>query len=737
MNSEQLNFLSNNVKGLQEEVKRTKVLQYLKNCVHSNGFVFLQETHSSITDEKKWNDEFPGQLFFAHGKTNSCGVAIGYLGSKPFNMLNPINDVNGRILILDVKVGDEIFVLANIYKPNNEAEQLLTLSEFCNFLNKIDDIKNKKIILGGDFNAYFDSKLDASGGKPTIKKQTIAKLIEILETFDLCDIWRIRNPNLRRVSFRQNHFSGYIQRRLDYFFISNILQEATKKTDILAAFSTDHSPIYFSLSKQHHLINGRGLWKFNNSLINNEDFIEKMSLHIKNTLKVFDNENISDDQVKWEYLKYEVRKFTIHYSKNLAKSIRDERIKSEEKIKNLEKNGVSDLNNNQEYINCKSNLESIYQTKVDGMRIRSKCDWYENGEKSSKFFLNLEKNRAIQGQIRTIIVNEKEITDEIEINKQISFFYESLFKENLSFSERNLKKYLDNISIPLLSEEKKNSCEGEITEEEILKALKSMKNNKSPGNDGISKEFYQTFWNDLKNVFLPAIKKAYHTKKLSYSQYQAVIKLIEKKGRDKRFIKNWRPIYLLNVDTKLISKVLSERLKNVMPDLVSENQTAFLNHRFISEGGRLIDDLLELTDIYNKKGFLVTIDIEKAFDAVNHIFIIKVLESFGFGYSFIQWIKALLKGQESCIINGGKTSQYFKLERGTRKGDPISAYLFILVLEIVFLSLKQNKNMKGIELFQHEYLYTAYADDTTFFLKDKNSVILLFIVFRNFSLFPV
>ena len=361
------------------------------------------------------------------------------------------------------------------------------MSEFCNFLNKIDDIKNKKIILGGDFNAYFDSKLDASGGKPTIKKQTIPKLIEILETFDLCDIWRIRNPNLRRFSFRQNHFSGYIQRRLDYFFISNILQEATKKTDILAAFSTDHSPIYFSLLKQHHLINGKGLWKFNNSLINNEDFIEKMSLHIKIILKVFDNENISDDQVKWEYLKYKVRKFTIHSSKNLAKSIRDERIKLEEKIKNLEKNAVSDLNNNQEYINCKSNLESIYQTKVDGIRIRSKCDWYENGEKSSKFFLNLEKNRAIQGQIRITIVNEKEITDEIEINKQISFFYESLFKENLSFSERNLKQYLDNISIPLLSEEKKNSCEGEITEEEILKALKSMKNNKSPGNDGITK----------------------------------------------------------------------------------------------------------------------------------------------------------------------------------------------------------------------------------------------------------
>ena len=88
--------------------------------------------------------------------------------------------------------------------------------------------------------------------------------------------------------------------------------------------------------------------------------------------------------------------------------------------------------------------------------------------------------------------------------------------------------------------------------------------------------------------------------------------LIEKKGRDKRFIKNWRPISLLNVDTKLISKALSERLKNVLPDKISEKQTAYVNNRFISEGGRLINDLLEVCDTFNKKGYLVTIDIGKS-----------------------------------------------------------------------------------------------------------------------------
>ena len=265
--------------------------------------------------------------------------------------------------------------------------------------------------------------------------------------------------------------------------------------------------------------------------------------------------------------------------------------------------------------------------------------WYEFGEKSTKFFLNLEKNRAIQGQVRTILSNGKEINDESEINTHITYFYKSLFEEKLSFKDENLTQYLD-ISIPRLSKEKRDSCEGDITEKELFQALKSMPNNKSNGNDGLSKEFYETFWEELKKPFMLAVKRSYNIKQLSVSQRQAV----------KRFIKNWRPISLLNVDTKLISKALSERLKNVLPDIISENQTAYVNNRFISERGRLINDLLEVCDTFNKKGYLVTIDIEKAFDSVNHVFLTAILEKFGFGKIFIEWIKILLKENRVLLM---------------------------------------------------------------------------------------
>ena len=141
-----------------------------------------------------------------------------------------------------------------------------------------------------------------------------------------------------------------------------------------------------------------------------------------------------------------------------------------------------------------------------------------------------------------------------------------------------------------------------------------MQNNKSPGNDGLTKEFFVTFWEDIKDAFLNSCRTAKLKNKLSTSQRQAVIKLIEKKDKDKRFIKNWRPISLLNVDYKIISKALTSRLKKVLPDLISLQQTAYVGNRFIGESSRLIADIIEITDVLNKEGILVTMDIEKAFD---------------------------------------------------------------------------------------------------------------------------
>ena len=148
MNSDNLKFISNNVKGIQKSDKRIKIFEYLKNSISPSGFICLQETHSSVDYEKRWCDELNGSLYFSHGKTNSCGVAIEYVGSKSFVLTNQTADKSGRLLLIEVIVDDVKFVLINIYNCNTESQQLLTSIELHKILQNVDDIGNKNIIIG-------------------------------------------------------------------------------------------------------------------------------------------------------------------------------------------------------------------------------------------------------------------------------------------------------------------------------------------------------------------------------------------------------------------------------------------------------------------------------------------------------------------------------------------------------------------------------------------------------------
>ena len=111
-------------------------------------------------------------------------------------------------------------------------------------------------------------------------------------------------------------------------------------------------------------------------------------------------------------------------------------------------------------------------------------------------------------------------------------------------------------------------------------------------------------------------------------------------------------------------------------------------------------------------------DIEKAFDSLDHDFLVNVSNKFVFGSNFISWIKLLLNSQKSHVIDGGSTTPHFNLGNGTRQGDPVSADLFTLALEVLFVFIKSNEIIKGIEIFKYVFLYTVYADDSIFFLKD-------------------
>ena len=169
----------------------------------------------------------------------------------------------------------------------------------------------------------------------------------------------------------------------------------------------------------------------------------------------------------------------------------------------------------------------------------------------------------------------------------------------------------------------------------------------------------QTFWGVLGKLLVESLNCAFDYGELSNSQKQAIITLIEKKGKDKRQISNWRPISLINVDTKIGSKAIARRLQEVIPDIIHQNQNAYLKGKSTFDAVRTIDDILEFTE--RKK-------------RVNRCFMLKTLSAFDFGPSFICWIRTFYQNITSSVMNNGFSTGPFNILRGVRQGNPLSAY---------------------------------------------------------------
>ena len=175
------------------------------------------------------------------------------------------------------------------------------------------------------------------------------------------------------------------------------------------------------------------------------------------------------------------------------------------------------------------------------------------------------------------------------------------------------------------------------------------------------------------------------------------------------------PISLINVDAKIAPKCFALTIRNVLSSLIHSEQTAYVKGRYI---GEFVNDILEYTDSNDIEALLLSADFEKAFDSIDHCFLFSVLESFGFGPKFLQWVRTLFKNAESCVMNNGHSTGYFPLERGTRQGDPLSVHLFILALEIMFIQIRDNDQIKGLKIDDSVIKLSAYAEDTYFIALD-------------------
>ena len=201
-----------------------------------------------------------------------------------------------------------------------------------------------------------------------------------------------------------------------------------------------------------------------------------------------------------------------------------------------------------------------------------------------------------------------------------------------------------------------------------------------------------------------------------------MITLIPKEDGSLLDLSNWRPITLLNGDLKIASKAIAKRIEPTLPNLIHSDQTGFVKGRYIGENIRLISNIMDYTSLQSLPGILTSLEFRKAFDSIVWPFIMKTLDHLNFGRGIKRWVNIFYTNIESAVQNNGFITSWFKPSKGVRQGCPLFPYLFILSAEVLSNKIRQESNVRGIKVFGKEIKLSQFADDTTLFNADIESL---------------
>lgn len=720
-----LSICSYNVRGLGNKTKREQIFAWLKT--NNFSICLLQETHSGDGTHELWKREWGNDAFFCGQSNSKEGIGILINPNLSYTVQKHTKLIDGRLQALEIQINDKEISLINIYGPNvDDTTVLEKMDEY------ISNNQDKSYIIGGDFNTVLNEKMDKKIGRTDTHKLCRNKIKHIIETFNLIDIWRVTHPSLRQYTWHSSH-KPPIFCRLDYFLISENLRNYVISSKHTTSYKSDHSLVTLCID-MINISRGPGYFKINNSLLLDAEYKDIINKNIDETASLNSNAN---PNTLWELIKGTVRNETIKYATKKKKELnkREDKLKNEiEELQNIISGQVNDdrfETYKTELQKKTTELEALTDIKLNGLIIRSKANIVEHSEKNTKYFANLEKKRSESKVISRLHINNTTTTDQKQILSETENYYRALYTKR---ETQNARYDFFDDSIDKLSGVDQEKCDGLITELECAKALKEMKNQKSPGSDGITVEFYKLFWNKIKSFYLNSINYSFEIGSLTELQKQSIITLIPKQNKDITSLDNWRPISLLNVDYKIASKVIANRIKQVITKIIDNSQTGFIKGGYIGENIRLLFEVIDNCEDENKPGLIFFSDFEKAFDSLDHTYMTNCLKHFNFGESFLRWIQLFYKDAKSCVSNNGSMSNFFSIERGVRQGCPLSPYLFIICIELLSNKISTVEDIKGIRLVRETFKKSLFADDASFILDGSiRSFERLIDVLDNFS----
>ena len=705
-----LKILSLNISGLRN---KTAFLKHTM-CKYTPDFVCLQETNineeyyekKSMYDLGLNNDN----CFFNYPLTKSNGTAI-ICTNPDFKINNTLCLDNGRTIILQFQKNKTYYTIVNVYAPTNPPQRPEYYNELFAHLENLQNRQN--LILAGDFNITLQD-IDIQGEKGT-QRIGRAELQNIVDSFNLKDAFRIKHPSAIETTFenKTHNRSARLDRiyflngipLLNAFHIASTL-DFTDHKGILAHFSNSNNTRSFDKKYTH--------WKFNDSLLDNPEFTAAIKDTIQSNTFDCDASNVLR---KFDLLNTIFKRISISFSSKIEKQ-RNERLEFLNLlIKASESKGK--IANTEHFNRLVIERDDILCHKYRGANIRSKIPIAQ--EKPTKAFLSIETGIQNSRLIKEINnENGNLVSDMSQIPTVFRDFYSKLYSRQSTESDVQ-NTYLN--FTRKLSDEQREIIEHPITMFDLKKALFGMREEASPGPNGLTVKFFKTFFDDLAPLLLKLLdavfSKGYLTKdfKLSYTV------LLPKDSGSLLNVKNFRPISLLNISFKMITKALSNKIAPFIEDLVHPDQAAVIRGRSIQNHNHYIRDLISLAKLRGDHSCILSIDQQKAFDRVSHDWMLKVLKANNFGPNFLKWISILNDNASSHILLNKSLSSEYILHRGVRQGDVLSPILYILTLEPFLEKIRQDVSITGLHIpNKGTQKLLAFADDTNFFTNDVTSI---------------
>ena len=631
-----VNVFCCNVRGLRDYKKRTDFVSrfiYLSELQKTPQICMLQETHSTVENARIMKKTFASyHCIMAHDSHREGGILTAIHKSLNPKIKSVIRDRS--FLIVRCEIEGEDYLLVNVHFRYFSNHCRTTAEEFNKSLQEmwahVTKFKVFKQIFAGDFNEILEDNESTGITKHKHGKKYFQNFVK--ET-GLSDVWRAFNPT----SIRFTHFAernkmqkGITMKRIDRFLVSDLMFNYCYNASIGTAYLSDHAPIYLSFFLNRNEP-GKGLFRFPLCLCTDERFRRLLAKDIRIFIETnIDNvlpEERPNPDVVWDTLKAIIRGRTIKYLAHMNK-LRKDKIKQLDKevyeatlVRDSNTDDLEELNLSQIEVDRRQKLLEEEVNRLSKKRSACNIDkakTYQNV--SSAYFFR--KVKGIPGSLRYMIdKNDRELVTDHEILNHCQVFYQNLYGFNVpSFK---LSNFMD---IPLdckLSEEDRKFLAEPIEEEELVQALGKMKKDASPGLDGFTVPFYQSFWDLIGSFVVQSIKWAENCKSFSKDQRRGVIKLLPKKHKSPARIENLRPITLLCVEFKILTKALALRIKNILTSIIHVDQSGFIINRFLGsnvvDAQTLLHMMEELEDF--KDTTLISLDIHKAFDSCRLAFL--------------------------------------------------------------------------------------------------------------------